>query len=109
MMAQRMVTRFMSRAFMSRAALRRRFSKRARTLIRHDRARDDLMRRRGVPIRTIHPSSTRGGWHLAKGYTLVDANILRHAQHPLGDNVRHDFVGAARNPQARRGHIGCLE
>ena len=99
----------MARAVMSRAVLWHlhnaaqpntgdRFSTRCITLSRQDRARNNPERRLKTPNEARKSRLTGCRWHLAKGDALVDSNILRHAQHPLGDNVRHDLVRAACDP-----------
>src|SRR6266508_3287060 len=49
------------------------------------------------------------GLELAERYVLVDADVARQPQHPLGDDVAQDLVGAARDAQARRIEQRLLE
>ena len=52
---------------------------------------------------------TLGLVHLVKRQVLVDADILRQAEHALGDDVLQDLVRAAGDAKARRPHEALLE
>src|SRR5262245_36521180 len=53
-------------------------------------------------------SGAASGRDLAEGAVLVDADLGRKPEHPLGDDVAQDLVGAARDAHARRREVGVL-